>query len=122
MLFILLYVWLPDFSFTQDDLTLTNQILSDSVVAIASEKDGLVRYSVYKIDSNHRSRSIHPYFQDSYQIIQDMRRLVRMFNYSAIEGYESMSDRVAICRRFPEQKQTRLIFTAMAGGAVNTMN
>jgi len=51
-----------------------------------------------------------------------MRRLVRMFNYRAVSGYESMSDLVSICQNFPEHQKTEMLYTAMAGGAVNLVS
>ncbi|UCE07808.1 MAG: hypothetical protein JSW07_07185 [bacterium] len=97
----------------------TDQIVADSILAAFSEKDSIIHSPVYKIDSNHKSHSIHPYFLDSYRLIRDMRRLVRMFDHRAVNGYESMSDLVNICRKLPVPKQKDLIGTAMAGAVVN---
>lgn len=122
ILLLLLFCWRPHDLFSQQDLTSPDQIIADSVVTTVSEKESLVRHSVYKIDANHRSHPLHPYFRDSYRVIQDLRRLVRMFNYPAVEGYESISDLVEICRKLPAPKQTAMISMAIAGGVVNLIS
>ena len=119
---ILLYFLQLQYSFSQDDPTSTNQIIADSVFTTISEKDSLIQHSYYKIDSNHKSNAIFPYFRDSYRVILDMRKLVRMFNYQAVDGYESMNDLFNTCRKFPEYKQAKMIYMAMAGGAVNLLS
>jgi hypothetical protein len=119
---ILLFCWRPHYSFSQQDMTLPSQIIADSVTTTISEKDSLVRHSVYKIDSNHKSRQVYLYFRDSYRVIQDMRKLLRTVDYQAVNGYESMRDLIDICRKFPRHKQTELIYMAMAGGTVNLIS
>ena len=51
-----------------------------------------------------------------------MRRLVLMFNRGAVNGYESVNDLVEVCQKLPEQKQTEMLYTAMAGGLVNFLS
>lgn len=115
----------PQCLFSLDDPTITvslDQITADSAFAAKSAKDSIFHSSVLKLDSNYKPRSIHPYFRDSYRVIQDIRRLVRLFDYRVVNDYESMSDLLDICRKFPEQKQTKIIGTAMAGGFVNLIS
>jgi len=122
---ILFYFLSPKYLFSLDDpilISSIDQIDADSILVSFSEKDSIIHSSVYKIDSNHKPRLIHPYFRDSYRVVQDMRRLVRMFDHRAVSGYESMSDLVDICRKFPEHKQTEMIYTAMAGGVMNLIS
>jgi len=116
---------LSEYYFSQEEPTLTSlpeQIVADSVISVCSDRDSVIQKLITNINSNHNSRSIHPYFRDSYRIILDIRRLIRMFDYRAINGYEPMGDLVDICQKLPEQQKTEMIYTAMAGGAVNLVS
>jgi len=107
--------------FASDDPTYsssTEDMIPDTVLSPINQ-DSFVCMTHLKFDDGQRSRPMHPYFRDGYRIIQDMRRLVRMFNHGAVNGYESMSDLVDVCRKFPEYKQAEMLYTAMAGGLVN---
>ncbi len=119
ILVILLVCWAPGMVRSQNDESPSQRIIADSVSVIAEKRDSLSRHAPYRIGIQHQARPLHPYFRDRYRVIQDMRRLVRMFNYSEVEGYESMDRLVAICRRLPLHQQSKLIAMAMAGGAVN---
>lgn len=124
LVFLFLYL-LPQYSFPLDEPALTSsseQIVADSVFNACSDRDSVIQNYFSKLDLNHKSRPVHPYFRDSYRIILDMRKLVRMFDYRAINGYESMNDLVDICRKLPEHKQAEMICTAMAGSVVNLVS
>ncbi len=115
---------IPQDALTSDEQTIfspSDQFPADTVtipVAI-TERDSSVYQSNLKWNQNYQSHPVHPYFRDRYRIIQDMRRLVQMFDYRAVQGYESMSELVDICRKLPDYKKTEMIFTALAGGVVN---
>jgi len=108
----------PDFSSSTDD------IIPDtaSVPVISMKPDSSLLKPKFRIDKSHHFHPVHPYFRDGYRIIKDMRKLVRMFDYRKINGYESMSDLVEICQKFPESKKTEVIYTALAGGVVNILS
>jgi len=99
----------------------TDDIFSDSLYSPINQ-DSLFSKRHLKLDDRHRSRPMHPYFRDSYRVIRDMRRLVLMFNRGAVNGYESVNDLVEVCQKLPEQKQTEMLYTAMAGGLVNFLS
>jgi hypothetical protein len=123
--FILLYLLSPQYSFSLDDPILTSstdQIVTDSVFTVSSNEDSVIQNYFSKLNVNHNSRRVHPYFRDSYRVVEDIRRLIRMFDYRVVNGYESMNDLIDICRKFPEKKQTEMIYTAMAGGVVNLVS
>ena len=126
--FIFLFLFsflLPQFSYSSDDPILAStpeQIVADSAFSVFSDRDSVIQKFIANINSNHKSRPVHPYFRDSYRVIRDMRRLVRMFDYRAVNGYESMSDLIDICQKFPERQKTEMIYTAMTGGAVNLIS
>jgi hypothetical protein len=125
MLVFLFLFLLPQYSFPLDDPALTSsseQIVADSVFNACSDRDSVIQSYFSKLNINHKSRPIHPYFRDSYRVILDMRQLVRIFDYHAVNGYESMNDLVEIYRKFPEHKQAEMIYTAMAGGVVNLIS
>ena len=99
----------------------TEDILPDSLYS-PIHQDSLFSKRRLKFDDGRHSRPMHPYFRDQYRVVQDMRRLVLMFNRSAVNGYESMNDLVEACRNLPEQKQTEMLYTAMAGGLANFLS
>ncbi len=124
-IFIFLFFLMPQYLISSGDSTRrlsTDPIVSDSVFSKVLEKDSITHKSAFKLTSNHISPAIHPYFRDRYRVIQDMRRLVQIFDYQAINGYESINDLVDICQKFPEPTQTKMIGMAMAGSVVNLIS
>jgi len=103
-----------------NSIALTEEVQSDSLLMLPVSDRSRLKARL-KLNNGAGSHPIHPYFRDGYRVIQDLRRLVRMFNFRAVTGYESVADLVAVCRKFPERKQTELIYTAMAGGAVTVL-
>ncbi|MCU0643369.1 MAG: hypothetical protein MUC94_03835 [bacterium] len=81
--------------------------------------DDIIPITGFRVRNNYPGKPMHPYFRDSYRIIRDLRRLVQIFDYRAVTGYESVGDLVDICQNLPEPKQTELISTVFAGAAVN---
>lgn len=125
MIVILFSFAVPLCLFPGDDSKKTissDPIAVDSVFSEVAEKDSIIHKSALRLTSNHRSRAVHPYFRDRYRVIQDIRRLVQIFDYKAINGYESINDLVDICQKFPEPKQSKMIGMAMAGGVVNLVS
>jgi len=111
-------------SFSFDDPQLStkpNQSLPDSfAVPFVKTIDGdIIPTSSFRVRNNYPGKPMHPYFRDSYRIIRDLRRLVQMFDYRAVTGYESVGDLLDLCQNLPEPKQTELISTVFAGAAVN---
>ncbi len=117
----LMICWPVGIAHAQNDQNSSQRIIADSMAIIPEKRDSLVQHSKYRFDACHQPRPVHPYFRDRYRFIQDMRRLVRMFNYSAVEGYETVDELIDLCRRLPEHEQSRLIAMAMAGGTANLL-
>lgn len=110
------------FSFDDPHLsTKSNRSLPDSfaVPFVKNIDDDIIPTARLRMKNNYPGKPIHPYFRDSYRIIKDLRRLVQMFDYRAVTGYESVGDLFDVCQNLPEQKQTELISTVFAGAAVN---
>ncbi|MDZ7334120.1 MAG: hypothetical protein ONB32_03080 [candidate division KSB1 bacterium] len=116
---ILLIGWPMGTVRSQDELSPSQRIIADSVVTAADKKDSLIQRALFRVKTEYQAQPMHPYFRDRYRVIHDLRRLVRMFNYTEVEGYESVEKLVEICRHLPAQQQNKLIAMAMAGGAVN---
>jgi hypothetical protein len=72
-----------------------------------------------RFDAGYRTAPIHPYFRNEGRVIFDLRRLVYFVDRTAVTGYESVAELVAIARKLPEAKQTAIIQTAVAGSIAN---
>lgn len=110
------------FSFEDPKLaTNSNRSQPDTIVVPFSKiiDDDITPQYNFRLTTNHPGKPMHPYFRDSYRIIRDMRRLVLMFNYRAVTGYESVGDLIEICQKLPEPKQAELISTVFVGAAAN---
>jgi hypothetical protein len=115
-------LWSTLFSFDEPQLsTKPNHSFPDSFAVPFAKTidDGIIPITSFRVRNNYPGKPMHPYFRDSYRIIRDLRRLVQIFDYRAVTGYESVGDLVDVCQNLPEPKQTELISTVFAGAAVN---
>jgi len=71
------------------------------------------------IDAGYHTPPVHPYFRDEYRVLQDMRRLILFINPVAIQDMASVPEMLAAARAMPEDRQTEIIGTAIAGSIVN---
>lgn len=102
--------------------SLSDRFPLDTVSVTIPGVDTLFQQFKVRLDLDHHLKPLHPYFRDRYRIIRDLRRLVLLFNYRAVHGYEPISDLIDICRSLPESKQTKLIGTAFLGGIANLIS
>lgn len=121
---VLAFIMLNSNLFSVDDPQLlpeSNRSVPDpyAVPFVKTSDNDIIPTPSFEVRNKYPGKPIHPYFRDSYRIIRDLRRLVQIFDYRAVTGYESVGELLDVCQNLPEQKQTELIATVFAGAAVN---
>lgn len=75
-----------------------------------------------EIARTYHRQPLHPYFRDEYQVVTDLRRLVKFVDKRKVKGFESVAELVNIGSDLPLERQTAIVSTALAGSAANILS